>query len=177
MSALRVRPAVPGDAARLVTLAGAVAGEEEGWLLADARWRSSGDERRYIRALNRHPDAALYVAELEGGELVGRLSLMRDPHPSSSHVADLGLMVAASYRRRGIGSALLETAEGWARGAGISKLELHVFPHNGPAIALYEKHGYVREGLRRRHYTRAGGGLTDVILMAKHLEASYRVSG
>lgn len=170
MSAVRVRPAVPGDAARLVVLAGAVAAEEEGWLLADSRWRSSGEERRYIRALNRHPDAALYVAELEGAELVGRLSLMRDPHPSSSHVADLGLMVAASHRRRGIGSALLETAEVWARGAGITKLELHVFPHNEPAIGLYAKHGYEREGLRRRHYTRSDGSLTDVILMAKHLE-------
>ena len=57
---------------------------EEGWLLADSRWRSAGDERRYIRVLQRHPDAALYVAELEDGELVGRLSLMRDPHPASS---------------------------------------------------------------------------------------------
>ncbi len=171
MSAARVRPAVPGDAARLVVLASAVAAEEEGWLLADARWRSAGEERRYIRALNRHPDAALYVAELEGGELVGRLSLMRDPHPSSCHVADLGLMVAASHRRRGIGSQLLETAESWARAAGISKLELHVFPHNGPAIALYAKHGYEREGLRLRHYRRADGSASDVLLMAKHLQS------
>ncbi|HWE81599.1 MAG TPA: GNAT family N-acetyltransferase [Gaiellaceae bacterium] len=167
--AARVRPAVPGDAARLVVLAGAVAAEEEGWLLADARWRSAGDERRYIRALNRHPDAALYVAELEGGELVGRLSLMRDPHPSSKHVADLGLMVALSERRKGIGSLLMKEAEIWADGARITKLELHVFPHNIPAIALYEKLGYAQEGLRRAHYRRSDGSLTDVILMAKHL--------
>ena len=111
---VRVRRAVPGDASKAVVLASAVAGEEEGWLLADARWRSAGDERRYIRALQRHPDAAVYVAELENGELVGRLSLMRDPHPSSSHVADLGLMVAASHRRRGIGTALMLAAEDWA---------------------------------------------------------------
>jgi RimJ/RimL family protein N-acetyltransferase len=168
MAAARIRPAVPGDAAGLVVLASSVAAEAEGWLLADARWRSAGDERRYIRALNRHPDAALYVAEL-GGELVGRLSLMRDPHPSSKHVADLGLMVAAAHRREGIGSLLMGEAEAWARGARIRKLELHVFPHNIPAIALYEKLGYEREGLRRAHYTRSDGTLTDVILMAKHL--------
>jgi RimJ/RimL family protein N-acetyltransferase len=171
MMPVRVRPAVPGDASRLVELASAVAAEEEGWLLADARWRSAADERRYIRALNRHPDAALYVAELEGGELAGRLSLMRDPHPSSKHVADLGLMVAAVHRRRGIGTALMETAEAWARGAGVTKLELHVFPHNEPAIALYEKLGYEREGLRRGQYARSDGSFSDVILMAKHLAA------
>ena len=66
----------------------AVGGEPEGWLLADAAWRSVADERRYIRAVRKHPDAALLVAD-EQGNVVGRLSLARDPHPASSHVADL----------------------------------------------------------------------------------------
>jgi RimJ/RimL family protein N-acetyltransferase len=83
-------------------------------------------------------------------------------------VADLGLMVAASHRRRGVGRALLEAAEDWARTARIRKLELHVFPHNEPAIHLYEKAGYVREGYRRAHYARAGT-YVDAILMAKTL--------
>jgi RimJ/RimL family protein N-acetyltransferase len=166
---MRVRPAVPGDAGRLVALASAVAAEPEGWLLADSRWRTESDERRYVRALQRHPDAALFVAELESGELVGRLSLMRDPHPASAHVADLGVMVAAGYRRRGAGTALMTAAETWARSARVRKLELHVFPHNEPAISLYEKLGYEREGLRLRHYARTEGGYADVILMAKQL--------
>jgi RimJ/RimL family protein N-acetyltransferase len=166
---VRVRKAVPGDASALVALASAVAGEEEGWLLADAQWRSAGDERRYVRALQRHRDAALLVAESEDGELVGRLSVMRDPHPSSGHVADLGLMVASSHRRHGIGTALMVAAEEWARGAGVDKLELHVFPHNAPALAMYEKLGYEREGFRRRQYRRSGGRFEDVVLMAKHL--------
>ena len=170
MSEVRVRKAVPGDAVGLVELAAAVAGEQEGWLLADSRWRSVGDERRYIRVLQRHPDGALFVAELESGELVGRLSLMRDSHPSSAHVADLGLMVAAAYRRQGVGSALMAAAEEWAHAAGVTKLELHVFPHNEPAIALYERLGYVREGLRLGHYARGDGGYSDVILMAKQLD-------
>ena len=47
----------------------------------------------------------------------------------------------------------------------MSKLELHVFPHNTPAIALYERFGFVREGYRRGHYRR-GDELVDAILMA-----------
>jgi len=163
-----IRAAVPGDAESLVSLAIAVAGEKEGWLIADARWRTVGEERRYIRTLQRHPDATLLVADVEG-ELVGRLSLMRDPHPASSHVADLGVMVAAGHRRSGIGTALMEAAEAWAARAGVTKLELHVFPHNRPAITLYEKLGYEREGLRRQHYARSDGGFSDVLLMAKQL--------
>ncbi len=164
-----VRPAEPGDAGRLVELASSIAGEAQGWLLADSHWRSSGDERRYIRALHRHPDAALFVAEA-GGELVGRLSVMRDPNPSSAHVADLGLMVAAARRRQGIGALLMAAAEAWARRAEVTKLELHVFPHNQPAIALYEKLGYQREGYRKRQYRRPDGRFVDAILMAKILE-------
>jgi RimJ/RimL family protein N-acetyltransferase len=165
---VRVRPALPGDAARVVTLASAVASEPEGWLLADASWRSVGEERRYIRTVLRHPDAALFIADA-GQEIVGRLSIMRDPHPSSAHVADIGLMVAASRRRQGIGSALMLAAETWARQAAISKLELHVFPHNLAAVRLYEKLGYRREGLRTAHYRRPDGSFVDAILMAKHL--------
>jgi RimJ/RimL family protein N-acetyltransferase len=165
---VQVRPAEPGDAAELVALASAVAAEPEGWLLADSRWRSVGDERRWIRAVRRHPDAVLIVAE-RGGVLAGRLSIARDPHPASAHVADLGLMVDARFRRRGIGTALLVAAEEWARSAGVTKLELHVFPHNTPAIALYDKHGYEREGYRRRHYRRPDGAVVDTILMSKLL--------
>ena len=164
----RVRPAEPRDAAALVELASSVSAEPEGWLLADAPWRSVVGERRFIRAVRRHPHGALIVADVDGA-VVGRLSLARDPHPASAHVADLGLMVAAGYRRRGVGSALLTAAEGWARSAGVSKLELHVLPHNAPAIALYEKHGYEREGYRRGHYRRPDGSVVDVVLMAKRL--------
>src|SRR5262249_9551566 len=152
----------------LVALATAVGSEPEGWLLADSHWRSVADERRYVRALRRHPDGALIVAD-DSGFVVGRLSIVRDPHPSSAHVADLGLMVASGYRRRGVGRALLGAAEEWARGAGVSKLELHVFPHNQPAIALYEHFGYEREGYRRRHYRRPDGTYVDAILMAKQV--------
>src|SRR5206468_7881096 len=85
------------------------------------------DERRYLRTIQRYPDAAVFVAE-DGDQIVGRLSLSRDPHPASRHVADLGLMVAASHRRQGVGTALLREAVEWARESRIRKLELHVFP-------------------------------------------------
>lgn len=136
-------------------------------MIAEGGWRSAGEERRYLRAIRRSSHAAVFVAE-DGEELVGRLSISRDPHPASRHVADLGLLVAKVHRRRGIGRTLLAAAEEWAAGAGILKLELHVFPHNEPAIELYRAVGYEREGLRRSHYRR-GGELVDAILMAKRL--------
>lgn len=162
-----IREAQPGDAAELVRLAQAVGSEPEGWLITNGDWRSASEERRYLRALRRHPHAAVFVAESQAG-IVGRLSIARDPHPASGHVADLGLMVAKGYRRQGVGRALMEAAERWARATGVRKIELHVFPYNAAAVALYEELGYLQEGFRRRHYDRAGEFL-DAILMAKEL--------
>jgi RimJ/RimL family protein N-acetyltransferase len=162
-----VRRAAPGDAAGLVALAQTVGAEPEGWLITDGGWRTASEERRYLRAVRRHPHAAVFVAEAPEG-IVGRLSIARDPHPASEHVADLGLMVAREHRRLGIGRALMEAAEAWASEVGVRKLELHVFPHNAAGVALYESLGYTREGLRRGQYRR-GATFQDAILMAKHL--------
>jgi len=164
---LRVRPAQPGDAARLVELAREVGGEEEGWLITGGEWRSPGEERRYLRWIRHHDDAAVFVAETDGA-IIGRLSIARDRHPASEHVADLGLMVAREFRRQGAGRALMCEAERWARTVGVRKLELHVFPHNEAAIGLYRDLGYEQEGFRRGHYRRQDE-FVDAILMAKEL--------
>jgi RimJ/RimL family protein N-acetyltransferase len=167
---IEVRPAEPGDAPDLVALSAAVATEPGGWLLTTDASRAVADERRYLRAVRRHPDAAVFVA-VDGDEVVGRLSVARDPHPASAHVADLGLVVAADHRRRGIGRLLLDQSVAWARAAGVRKLELHVFPWNEPAIRLYERYGFLREGVRRGHYRRDGVDV-DALLMAYHLPSA-----
>lgn len=164
---ISIRPAEGSDASELVALAAAIGGEPGGWLLTTEAWRPVSDERRYLKAVRRHADAAVFVA-LDGDRIVGRLSLARDPHPASAHVADLGMMVAASHRRRGIGRKLLDAAVAWARVVNVEKLELHVFPWNEPAIQLYERFGFEREGLRRAHYLRNGEAV-DALLMAYHL--------
>jgi len=165
---ITVRRSGASDAPALVALAEQVAREGGGWILTTDSWRSVGEERRYLRAARRHPDACVLVAEVDG-QVVARLSLARDPHPASRHVADLGVMVAEHHRHQGIGTRLLEEAVEWARSAGISKLELHVFPWNEPALRLYESFGFEREGYRKEHYARDGGYI-DAILMA------YRVT-
>ena len=111
----------PGPARRraaLVALAEAVGSEPEGWLISDSRWRSVGDERRYLRAVRRHPDAAVFVAEDGDGHrraAVGRARpasgepARRRPRPDGRR---------AGARRQGVGWALLEQAVAWARQVG-----------------------------------------------------------
>ena len=65
------------------------------------------------------------------------------------------MAVALRWRGRGVGSALVHAAIERARGEGLHKLCLEVFPHNAAAIALYRKWGFTEEGRRVRQYRRA----------------------
>ncbi len=64
--------------------------------------------------------------------------------------------------------ALMESAESWARDVGVRKIELHVFPHNEAALALYDRIGYRRVGHRAGHFRRRTA-IVDAILMEKDL--------
>jgi len=116
------------------------------------------------------------LVAVEDGAIVGSLTLeitrrvneADDPlEVHRAHIRMLG--VAPGRQGRGIGTALMKEVVKWARGSGVTKVELHVFPHNEPAIALYRKLGFVEEGLRRRHY-RIAGHYVDAILMALYLD-------
>ena len=110
MSRALVRPAEPGDAAALVALAEAVGRGAGG--LADLR-RAAGasvaDERRYLRAVRRHPDAAVFVAETRRRDRRPALARAR-PAPGEPPRR----RPRADGRRRpageGVGRALLEQA-------------------------------------------------------------------
>ncbi len=52
------------------------------------------------------------------------------------------LYVVPAHRRRGIGTALMHQAEGWAKQQGDRQIGLQVFQSNQPALELYNKLGY-----------------------------------
>ncbi len=72
-------------------------------------------------------------------------------------MADLGICVRDDYTGRGIGTALmaaiLDLADNWLN---VHRVELDVYADNAAAIHLYEKFGFVREGVRRDVVFRAG---------------------
>ncbi len=82
----------------------------------------------------------------------------------------LNLCIGRQLRRSGIGRALLLKLLARARGAGMERAYLEVRPSNGPAIALYEKTGFERVGLRRGYY-QAAGGREDAIVYRLELAA------
>ena len=102
------------------------------------------------------PDLLL-SAELDG-EVVGSSGLHpAGPQLRRRHVMYLGISVAPSAQRRGVGSALMaamcDYADNWA---GVLRLELNVYVDNEPAIALYRKFGFEIEGTNRAFAMRDG---------------------
>jgi RimJ/RimL family protein N-acetyltransferase len=158
-----VRPAREADLDAMVELFAAVA-EEGRWIAAEGPVDRDRRRRRWAEDLERD-DVVLLVADA-GGELVGQLGLVLARYG----VADLGMLVADGWRRRGVGSALLRAGIDWARRAGAHKLALQVWPHNRAAVALYERFGFQREGRLRRHYRRRSGELWDAIVMGLPLD-------
>lgn len=64
----------------------------------------------------------------------------------------MNVAVAPDYRRQGIGEALLNALMDHLTRTGVKVFSLEVRVSNAPAIALYEKLGFVQAGLRPKYY-------------------------
>lgn len=57
------------------------------------------------------------------------------------------LYVVPEHRRRGVGRALMEYAQTWARARGDKQIGLQVFSSNTPALNLYNQLGFQTQSL------------------------------
>ena len=124
-------------------------------------------EKFVLRNLRKgHPQ---YVALVED-KVVGWCDVLPIDRPTRAHNGVLGLAVLAEYRGRGIGTALLREALQGARAFGLTRVELSYREGNARVAALYEKFGFVREGVQRKAI-RLDGAYEDLICMALLFDA------
>jgi len=100
--------------------------------------------------------------------LVGIVIFSLSTDPRRRHAAMVQtLWVSSAWRGKGVGSrllqAVLEISDRWCN---IHRLELHVFSDNQPAISLYKKFGFEKEGTLRAYVFR-DGNYADVDVMAR----------
>jgi L-phenylalanine/L-methionine N-acetyltransferase len=83
------------------------------------------------------------------------------------HVMTIGLSVTKAWQGQGAGdllmTALCHHADAWL---GVMRLELTAFVDNARAVALYQKHGFVIEGVLQAFVMRQGA-LVDAYMMAR----------
>ena len=136
-------------------------------------------ERRYLAAVSGFPleQTRQFVASvaagggvqhvaLDDGSVVGWCDIQRNPFEGFRHVGVLGIGLLPGYRGSGTGAALLERTLAAGAGAGIRRVELEVFASNSRARQLFERAGFVTEGIKRRARV-LDGREDDVVCMAR----------
>ncbi|WP_164669798.1 GNAT family N-acetyltransferase [Virgibacillus doumboii] len=79
---------------------------------------------------------------MDGDESVGILWIHVKSHENDKQAFIYDIELDENQRGKGFGTATMTHLEEYAKEEGISQIGLHVFAHNKPALALYEKMGY-----------------------------------
>lgn len=113
-------------------------------------------------------DLVQFVAVCEGAVL-GCCDILPMMGQARAHAGRLGIWLLPEVRGQGLGARLLAAAIEKARQKGITRVELTVRVDNLNAKALYERFGFVVEGLQRNS-TRVAGEYADAWAMALLLD-------
>lgn len=101
------------------------------------------------------------VARDESGRLIGYFLMMMAL--DEAHL--LNITVDPLMHGRGHGLALLQHATECARERGMRSIMLEVRPSNRRALAIYERYGYGRIGVRRNYYPAPDNARENAIVM------------
>ena len=99
--------------------------------------------RAEIGAYLRRPDSKAWVADLEAG--IAGFVIASCDRRLQGHIITLD--VAPAWRRRNVGTMLMDTAEDWVRKRGGEAIFLETAQDNTGAQSFYQQRGYTR--LRR----------------------------
>jgi len=96
-----------------------------------------------------NPPAVFLAAVAADGAPVGYAGM----HAVAGEGYFTNVAVHPDYRRKGVADALITALIAYGKERNFYRLALEVRVSNTAAIALYEKHGFVKDGIRPRFYT------------------------
>lgn len=120
---------------------------------------------------NMNFDRNLLIVAVAGNTAIGALSAIQmdgGRRPETAHIVNIGIHISPEYRGLGIGSRMLDYAGEWAKGHGFKKLEANIFTTNRRSLHLFERAGFVEEGMRQKRI-RIGQQYIDEVLIGKIL--------
>jgi len=115
-------------------------------------------ERAFLEEVGRRD--RLFVVTYVGEQLAGYCGLI----PSFDEGDITNVAVSPEMRRKGIAEKMLSVLMKWGGEMGVTDFTLEVRKSNAGAIALYEKLGFVSEGIRKNFYQKP---LEDAVIMWK----------
>lgn len=108
----------------------------------------------------------LYIFGADGQD-VGMFKLIHLKH-RTSHVAYLGgVAIHPDFAGKGFGTQMLQAIIDFGKSKGLLRIELSTATINEKAIKLYEKMGFVQEGILRHYtYMKSENRFLDEVLMS-----------
>ncbi len=167
-----VRPATPADAEGILNHHKLIADEPNNGVSFNSSdeviWTIE-EEQDVIQRYTEQDDRLFLVAEAQE-KIIG----VSDCHVVGGRgyagTFSLGVSVHKAWRGRGVGTAMIVAMIDWCKNLPQShRLELWVFTNNPRAIALYERLGFQKDGVRRQSYKK-GHEYLDLLLMSMLFE-------
>ena len=133
----------PTSADPTIRLASDADAEDIARLSGQLGYPTTSDETiERLGAVHRHSEHAVFVAEA-AGRVAGWIHVFARPSLTTEFSAEIaGLVVDESCRSRGIGEALMQHVEQWARNNGCESVRLRSNITRARAHAFYERLGY-----------------------------------
>jgi ribosomal protein S18 acetylase RimI-like enzyme len=142
---IRVRPYVPADREFVLSLAPRLAIGIPPW--RDPYKMTVTAQSWITGSIEQHGQKTMvFVAESEQGERLGFATVSHSTHFTGEGQAYIGELATSEVtERRGVGKALAQTCEQWAREQGYRILSLTTGAANEQALGFYRHMGYLDE--------------------------------
>jgi len=152
VNAVILREAQIEDAQTLIDYLKIIADEPDNGVMAE-----SSDDIKYtleqeegILRNTREQDNQLMIVAVDGDKIVGSMNLHGGSRRPIYWTIGMGITLLPDYRNQGLGTRMMQYAIDWCeKNPNVVRLELTVFSNNPRAQHVYEKVGFVVEGVKR----------------------------
>ncbi|MEG2983407.1 MAG: GNAT family protein [Peptostreptococcaceae bacterium] len=164
-----LRFAIKEDAQAMINYLNQIGGESDFLTFGANQFSGTLEaEQAWIESCNDSENSSIIVAIIDD-ELVSIASINSNKKERTKHNGVLGISILKKYWGEGIGSELLDFLINWAKSNLITKrIELLVREDNYRAIKLYEKFGFIKEGMHKGDMY-VNGVYYNTIIMALYI--------
>ncbi|UYP45813.1 hypothetical protein NEF87_002098 [Candidatus Lokiarchaeum ossiferum] len=148
---LQISKANPDDAIRVIKYLNQVGGESDNLTFGENEFSKTVEqEQEFLSDLQKSNNSILILGIIDN-RLISVANLSASSKSRLNHLGEIGISVRKSAWNIGVGNAIMEYLIAWAKANQIiRKINLSVRTDNQHAIELYQRFGFVKEGLMTR---------------------------
>ncbi|AGA68223.1 acetyltransferase, ribosomal protein N-acetylase [Desulfitobacterium dichloroeliminans LMG P-21439] len=154
---VQLREAVKEDATELVAYLLKIGGESDFLTFGSGEFSVSVSDEQAMLEESRTAKNKIMLLALVGNKVIGCLYFEGGARPRIQHTGEFGVSVLKDYWDKGIGTEMVKELIQWAKVSNIiRKLNLRVRSDNDRAMSVYERLGFIQEGLITREFFISG---------------------